>query len=77
MKHLNNITTNKASGLPEIGFVRLDTILEIIPIGKSTWWAGVKEGKFPKPVKLGKRNSAWKVEDIKALIKQFEAGEFA
>jgi predicted DNA-binding transcriptional regulator AlpA len=39
-----------------------------IPVSKSTWWAGVKDGRFPKPVKLGTRISAWRVEDIRRLI---------
>jgi len=62
--------TNQKNLLPETGFVRLPTILKIFPIGRSTWWQGVKDGKFPKPVKLGKRTTAWKVEDIKALIEK-------
>jgi prophage regulatory protein len=57
--------------LPEIGFVRLSTILKIFPVGKSTWWNGVKEGRFPKSVKLGDRTTAWKVEDIRALIEKY------
>lgn len=36
--------------------LRLKMVLEIIPVSKSTWWAGVKSGRFPKPVKtLGGR----------------------
>jgi len=54
--------------LPETGFIRLPTILKVIPVGKTTWWAGVKSGRFPKPVKLGSRITAWKVEDIRNLI---------
>lgn len=54
--------------LPETGFVRLPTVLKIIPVSKSTWWAGVKEGRFPKPVKLGPKTTAWRVEDIRLLI---------
>lgn len=54
--------------LPDTGFVRLPAILKVIPVGKSTWWAGVKSGRFPKPVKLGERTSAWHVDDIRALI---------
>lgn len=61
--------------LPETGFVRIPTILKILPIGKSTWWEGVKDGKFPKPVKLGQRTTAWRVEDIKALIVSFSNGQ--
>jgi prophage regulatory protein len=55
--------------LPEGGFIRLPKILDIIPISKSTWWAGVKSGRYPKSVKLGKRITAWRVEDIHNLIK--------
>jgi prophage regulatory protein len=54
--------------LPETGFVRLPQILSVFPIGKSTWWAGVKSKKYPQPVKLGPRITAWKVADIRALI---------
>lgn len=55
--------------LPETGFIRLSVILTIIPVGKTTWWNGVKTGKFPKPIKLGTRTTAWKAEDIQVLIK--------
>jgi prophage regulatory protein len=54
--------------IPEIGFIRLREILELIPVSKSTWWAGVKSGRFPKSVKLTPRTTAWKVEDIRKLI---------
>ena len=61
---------NSQSILPEVGFVRLRTILAIIPIGKSSWWAGIKDGRFPKPIKLGPRTTVWRVEDIRALIEE-------
>lgn len=57
--------------LPAAGFIRLSSILAPagpIPVSKSTWWAGIKDGRFPKPVKLGPRITAWRVEDIRALI---------
>lgn len=64
--------------LPETGFLRLPQIIgdpkaeppipPIIPVKKSCWWDGVKSGRFPKPVKLGPRVTAWRVEDIRALI---------
>lgn len=57
--------------LPETGYVRLSTILKIIPVSKSTWWAGVKDGRFPKSVKLSPKITAWRVEDIQALINSF------
>ncbi|MHB8391855.1 MAG: helix-turn-helix transcriptional regulator [Acidobacteriaceae bacterium] len=55
--------------LPETGFVRLPAVLRVFPVSKSTWWSGVKAGKYPAPVRtLGKRITAWRVEDIRALI---------
>jgi len=54
--------------IPEVGFVRLPTILKIIPISKSTWWEGIKTGRFPQPIKLGPRTTVWSVESIRALI---------
>ena len=68
--------------LPDTGFLRLPQIVgnskanppiaPLIPVGKSTWWEGVKSGRFPKPVKLGPRTTAWRVEDIRALIESAE-----
>ncbi len=55
--------------LPETGYVRLPIVLAIIPVGKSTWWNGVRDGRFPKPIKLTPRCTAWRAEDIHALIK--------
>jgi len=62
----------KSEFLPKEGFVRLPAILKIIPVGRSTWWAGVKEGRFPKGVKLGKNTTAWRVEDIRQLLESFQ-----
>jgi prophage regulatory protein len=59
--------------LPETGFVRLPIVLKVFPVSKSTWWAGVKYGRFPQPVKLGPRTTAWRVEDIKQLIASKQA----
>lgn len=69
--------------LPEIGYLRLSQIVgnpkanpptpAIIPVSKSTWWAGVKSGRYPQPVKLGPRTTAWRVEDIRALVAQAPA----
>jgi prophage regulatory protein len=56
------------NALPEVGFVRLAQILAVVPISKSSWWAGVSDGRFPQPLKLGPRTTVWRVEDIKALI---------
>ncbi len=62
---------SKPASLPDTGFVRLSSVLAPrgpIPVSKSTWWVGIKEGRYPKPVKLGPRITAWRVEDIRELI---------
>lgn len=59
------------STLSRKGFLRLPQVLSLIPISKSSWWSGVAQGKFPKPIKLGPRTTAWKTEDIEQLLYQF------
>ena len=54
--------------LPETGFVRLPQVLAVYPVSKSKWWDGIKSGHFPAGVKLSERCTAWRVEDIRALI---------
>ena len=73
-----------AHELPETGFLRLSSIIgdpgdphanppkppipAIIPVGKSTWWNGVRSGRYPPGVKISPRCTAWRVEDIRKLI---------
>lgn len=64
--------------LQAIGFLRIWQIVgdkkrgipPLIPISKSAWWDGVKTGRYPAPVKLSPRVTAWKAQDIRALIEQ-------
>ena len=67
--------------IPETGYLRLAQIIgnakakppipPIIPVGKSTWWAGVKSGRFPQPVRpFGPGITVWRVEAIRELIEQ-------
>ena len=50
--------------------LRLPQVLELIPVGRSTWWLGVKEGRFPQPVKLGPRTTAWRESEILPLMEK-------
>ncbi|CZG51917.1 transcriptional regulator [Legionella pneumophila serogroup 1] len=64
--------------LPSEGFVREKQIIgdvkanppiiPIIPVSKSAWWAGVKSGVYPQPLKLSPGVTVWRVEDIRKLI---------
>jgi len=78
---MNKIKQALQNCLPETGFVRLSQIIgdkkngipPIIPVSKSSWWDGVKSGRYPASVKLGERTTCWRVEDIRKLIES--AGE--
>ncbi|MBB5188550.1 putative DNA-binding transcriptional regulator AlpA [Zhongshania antarctica] len=66
--------------LPETGFLRLKSIIgdrnakppipALIPVSSATWWKGVKELRYPQPVKLAPNVTAWRVEDIRELIQR-------
>lgn len=76
-----------AQQLPEFGFLRLPQIIgnpeadppipAIIPVCAATWWRGVKTGRFPQPVKLGPKTTAWNVADIRKLVEGNSGGGFA
>jgi len=75
-----DVTTSQTPNLaqnaimvPLHGFLRLGQVLHLIPIGKTTWWDGIKEGRYPKPVKLSDRTTAWRVEDILNLIEDISS----
>jgi len=75
--------SNMALQLPETGYLRLPQIIgnpkanppipALYPVSKSSWWDGCRTGRYPKPVKLGERITAWRVEDIRDLIEQVAA----
>ncbi len=54
------------------GFLRLKQVLILIPISRSSWWSGVAQGKYPRPIKLGQRVTVWRVSDIQKLIQKIE-----
>jgi len=61
--------------LPKTGFVRLELVLALIPVSKSTWLRGVEKGIFPQPVYLTERTVAYRAEDIWDLIHRLGAIE--
>jgi len=43
----------------------------ILPISRSTWFAGIKAGKYPKPTHISTRRVAWKYTEIVNLVYSF------
>lgn len=58
--------------LTHSGFLRLKGVQTKIPVSRATWYAGIKSGKYPKPIKLSEGVSVWRVSDIEALCQQIE-----
>jgi predicted DNA-binding transcriptional regulator AlpA len=65
---------------PHTGFIRISHIIgdprrgikPTIPVSRATWYAGIKAGKYPKPIRLSEGVSVWRVADIDALCHQIE-----
>jgi prophage regulatory protein len=66
--------SHSISQIDPVALLRLRQVLAIVPVSASTWWQGVRAGRFPAPVKLGPRTTCWKASDILALIERV-AGE--
>lgn len=60
-----------------IGFLRLPDVLRLVPVSKSTWWAGIKAGRYPAPVRISSNAVAWKVSDIRELCERLGQKEAA
>lgn len=60
--------TTVAATLPGTGYVRLPTVALVSGLAKSTVWKWAGDGRFPKPIKLSHRVSAWRVTDIRSWL---------
>ena len=74
--------------LPETGWLRERQILgdpdsdpptpAIVPVSRSTWWRGIRDGRFPRPTKIGPNSTAWRAEEIRRLVESLgSSGEAA
>jgi len=65
---------HSTSRIDPAALLRLTQVLELVPVCASTWWAGVRSGRFPRPVKLGPRTTTWRARDILDMIERAAAG---
>lgn len=49
-------------------FIRIKTVLEKVPLSRSTIWRLERAGNFPKRVKLSKCSVAWNLAEIEEWI---------
>ena len=62
-------TGNQVQSVPSGDrLLRINQVLEKFPVGRSTWWAGVKDGKYPRGIKLSERTTAWRESEVDRLI---------
>lgn len=57
---------------PSKDFSLLKLYLEI-SLSRNAFLSSMRDGRYPKPVKLTKRSAAWRVSDIKALCEKLGA----
>lgn len=50
--------------------IREKQVLTKLPFSKSTLWRKVKNGTFPKPIKLSEKVTVWQVSDIEAWLEK-------
>jgi prophage regulatory protein len=60
---LDEVIGNRKKGIPPI-----------IPVSKASWYAGIKDGRYPRPFRLSERSAAWLSTDIEALISTLTGG---
>lgn len=65
-----DLKISEIQDLPQTGLLRIKQVLKFIPVSRSSWWAGVKVGRFPQPIKLSERVTVWRASDIRTLVEE-------
>lgn len=60
----------------ELRFLRLAEVLTIIPVSKSVWYQGIKDGIYPAAVHLSRATMAWRSTDIARLADRISSGRW-
>ena len=63
--------TENASSVNPKNLLRLPAVLQRFPVSRSKFLQGVKDGIYPKPIKITPRCVAWRDSDISELIDSF------
>ena len=72
----HNLAAERAAALlAGNGLLRLPEVLAVFPISASSWWLGVREGRYPQSIKLGARCTCWRAADVRALIANAGGGQ--
>lgn len=55
-------------------YIRINQLIQTLPISKASIWRKVKQGTFPAPVKLSVGITAWRTADIEIWLNQCDRG---
>lgn len=59
--------------MSEDRLIKLPTVLELIQISRSNWYAMIANGKAPKPLKIN-RASFWSLQEVQEFIEKIKQG---
>jgi predicted DNA-binding transcriptional regulator AlpA len=58
--------------LPDSSVIAVDEVLALVRVSRSTWYAGIKSGRFPAAVHIGPSSPRWPL----GLVRQVTTGTF-
>ena len=69
--------THPRRALPEddAAFILEEEVLDVLPIGHTSFWRGIAEGRYPRPSKISPRRNAWQVGQIRRVLAALAAEE--
>lgn len=70
LESAQNSALQTSSTEPEVRLYRLSDVLARIPVSRSTWFAGIQIGRYPRGHHLGPRTTVWRSDDIDRLIER-------
>jgi prophage regulatory protein len=56
-------------------FIRFKELKTMLPLGRTTIWRMMQEGRFPQSVKIGTMAAAWLESDIMAWMQERQIGK--
>ena len=68
--HLSDVLDLNAEGrsASNVRLYRLPQVLDRIPVSRSSWFAGIQAGRYPKGYCLGLRTTVWRSDEIDQLV---------
>lgn len=66
------IVSDLHTPIKDVCLYRLPQVLARVPVSRSSWFAGIQLGRYPRGLQLGPRTTVWRSDDIERLIQSLE-----